>query len=128
MSDELTQEAEARPRMGVNACLWIGVLLPPLIWAIQMQLIYWAVRGACVRESNIRLYSVTTVALLLIVGSGMCAWFGSGRSRGREQAEWGAVISNSRFMFALGILSCAVFFLAVIAQGVALTIFNPCQL
>jgi hypothetical protein len=93
-----------------------------------MEINYWAVRGACVRGSNIRLYSVTVIALLLIVFSGLCAWLSVRRSSVGERVEWGAVVSNSRFMFTLGLLSCAVFFLAVMAQGIAAIILHPCQL
>jgi hypothetical protein len=128
MSEELTAERKVRPRLGVHAGLWIGVLLPPVIWALQMEVNYWAVRGACVRDSNIRLYSVTAIALLLIVVSGLCAWIGERRSGAGERVEWGTVVSNTRFMLALGLFGCAVFFIAVLAQGFAAIVFNPCQL
>jgi hypothetical protein len=128
MSDELIEEGKGRPRMGVTPELWIGVLVPPLVWALQMQINYWAVRGACVRGSNTRLYAITLVALLLILLSGVCAWLGARRSVAGERVEWGAVVSNSRFMLALGLSICAVFFIAVMAQGIAAIIFNPCQL
>ena len=114
--------------MGIHAGLWVGVLLPPIIWALQMQINYWAVRGACARGGNIRLYSVTIIALLMIIFSGLCALIGDRRSNSDGRVEWGALISSSRFMFALGILGCAVFFLAVMAQGIAAIVFHPCQL
>ena len=126
MTDELTAEGNVRPHMGVNAGLWVGVLLPPVIWALQMQINYWAVRGACARGGNSRLYSVTSSALLMIIFSAFCAWIGARRARGR--VEWGALVSSSRFMFALGLLDCAVFFMAVMAQGIAALLFHPCQL
>lgn len=128
MTDELIQESEARPSMGVHPGLWIGVLLPPVIWALQMQINYWAVRGACARGGNPRLYAVTLIALLLIVFSGLCAWIGARRSNGDGRVEWGARVSSSRFMLALGLLGCAVFFVAVMAQGIAAIVFHPCQL
>jgi hypothetical protein len=127
MTDELAEESQARPSMGVSAALWAGVLFPPAIWAIQMQLNYWAVRGACARGSNLRLNAITLVALLLIALTGLCAWTSGYRSAEVARVEWGAVVSNSRFMMILGILMCAIFLLAVIAQGVAGIVFNPCQ-
>ena len=128
MGDELTEEGNARPAMGLRPGLWIGVLMPAVIWAVQMQLNYWAVRGACVRGSNIRLLSVTLIALMLIVSSEVCAWIGARRSTASERAEWGVLVSNSRFMLALGLLSGAIFFSAVMAQGIAAIILHPCQL
>ena len=130
MSNDLTQqnqtESPARPRMGMSVGLWIGLLVPPAIWAIQMQLNYWAVRGACVRESNVRLYAVTILALLIIVASAFTAWSTGGRSQERQNGE--TAISNGGFMLALDLLCGAIFFLAVLAQGIAATVFNPCQL
>lgn len=128
MTNDLTEEGNARPNMGLHPGLWIGLLLPPVIWAVQMQLIYWAVRGACARGGNGRLYPVTIVALLLIIFSALCAWLGAQRSRAGERVEWGALVSTSRFMLALALLSAVVFFLAVVAQGIAPMIFHPCQL
>ena len=128
MTDELTQESKVRPRMGVHVGLWAGVLLPPIIWALQMQINYWAVRGACARGGNIRLYSVTSIALLMIIFSGLSAWIGARRSNDGRRVEWGALVSSSRFMFALGLLDCAVFFMAVMAQSIAAIVFHPCQL
>jgi hypothetical protein len=128
MSDDLTEESRARPSMGVPASLWVGLLLPPIVWALQMQLNYWAVRGACVRGSNLRLYAVTAIALLLIFFSGLCAWIGARRLAEDRRVEWGAVVSNSRFMFTLGILSCAIFLIAVVAQAIAAIVLHPCQL
>jgi hypothetical protein len=127
MSDNLI-ENNRRPSMGVHPGLWIGLLLPPVIWALQMQINYWAVRGACVRGSNIRLYSVTAIALMLIVFCALCAWIGARRSSAGDRVAGPTVVSNSRFMFALGLLSGAVFFIAVMAQGMAAIVFHPCQL
>ncbi|MDX6614271.1 MAG: hypothetical protein QOD75_3457 [Blastocatellia bacterium] len=114
--------------MGVHPGLWIGVLVPPVVWALQMQINYWAVRGACARGGNLRLYSVTSIALFMIILSGICAWIGARQSNNGERVEWGPLVSSSRFMFALGLLDCAVFFMAVMAQGIAAVVIHPCQL
>jgi hypothetical protein len=128
MTEELTQEGQARPSMGVHAGLWVGVLLPPVIWALQMQINYWAVRGACARGGNTRLYFVTGIALLVIICSGFSAWIGARRSSASGKVEWGALVSSSRFMFSLALLLGAVFFMSVMAQGIAAIVIHPCQL
>ena len=128
MTDELTKEGKARPAMGIHPGLWIGVFGPPLVWALQMQVIYWAVRGACVRGNNHRLYAVAIVALIIILFSEWCAWLAADRSAAPSRAEWGSLVSSSRFMLALGLLCGAVFFIAVVAQGIATVFFHPCQL
>jgi hypothetical protein len=93
-----------------------------------MQINYWSVRGACARGGNLRLYSVTSIALLMIIFSGVSAWIGARRSNDGDRVEWGALVSSSRFMFALGLLDCAVFLIAVMAQGIAAIVIHPCQL
>ena len=128
MTEQLAEEGKARPRTGIPAGLWVGVLLPPIVWALQMQINYWAVRGACARGSNTGFYAVIVIALLLIAFSGLFAWTDARRSGFGGRVEWGTVVSNSRFMLALGLLCGAVFFVAVVAQGLAAVVFHPCQL
>jgi hypothetical protein len=128
MSDQLTEQQQSRPSMGVHPTLWLGLLLPPIVWAVQMQLNYWAVRGACARGDNVRLYAVTLIALLIIVLSGLVAWVGANRITGDQRFEQAGVITNQKFMLALALFGTGIFILAVAAQGIAAIVIHPCQL
>ena len=132
MSDNRKQmdqgDSHSRPRMGMSVGLWIGLLVPPAIWAIQMQLNYWAIRGACVRGSNVRLYAVTVVSLLIVALSAFTAWSSGTRAQERHKGKDETAASSRGFMLELDLLCCAIFFLAVLAQGIAAALFNPCQL
>jgi len=108
--------------------MWIGPLLPAVAWAVQMQLNYWLLRGACARASNLALRSVFLVAIVSVFIGGLGCWLAWLRlkdiwpTRHREQQE------RSRFLAVLSLLMAAMFLLVIIAQGVATLIFDPCQL
>ena len=115
-----------RPRAGY--AMWIGPLLPAIAWAVQMQLNYWLLRGACARSSNLALRSVFLVAVVSVFVGGLGCWLAWLRLKDiwptshREQQE------RNRFLAVLGLLMAAMFLLVIIAQGAATLIFDPCQL
>jgi hypothetical protein len=107
--------------------LWVGVLLPPIAWAVQMEINYSLVRRACVVERNAALYAVTLVALVLMLVTALISlstWKKLGAGWPGDSADQQTRI---RFLAVLGLLSNGIFFLATAAQGLATIIFNPCQ-
>ena len=108
--------------------LWTGVLLPPTVWALQMQINYVLVRKACAQGSTVGLYVVTIVALAAAVLSALIAltnWRRSGPAWPNGAAD---LLSRSRFLAVLGLLMSAMFFVVILAQGIATVVFPPCQL
>jgi hypothetical protein len=107
--------------------LWMLVVAPPIIGAIQMQTNFVLVRQACSAQRNVGLYAVTIVAAVLTVATAMAAvviwkragvvWPGDGED----------VPTQVRFISVLGMLSSAMTFLMIIAQGIAAIGFDPCQ-
>ena len=108
--------------------LWIGVLLPPIIAAIQMEADYVLVRQACAAHQGIALYAVTGGAALFTFASGLfslVAWRRFGAAWPGESAD---VITRGRFIAVLGMMSSGLFLLLILAQGIATLYFHPCQL
>ncbi len=107
--------------------LWVLVVVPPIIGAIQMQANFVLVRQACSAQGNVSLYVVTIVAAALIVATAIVAvviwkragvvWPGDGED----------VATQVRFISVLGMLSSAMTFLMIVAQGIATIGFDPCQ-
>ncbi len=108
--------------------LWLLVVAAPVIVAAEMQTNFVLVRQACSMQRNLALYAVIVVAMILTIATAVLAisiWR-------REGAAWpteaGDVATRIRFIAMLGILSSAMSFLVIVAQGIATVHFDPCQL
>jgi nicotinamide riboside transporter PnuC len=107
--------------------LWTGLLAGPLVWLMQLQAAYVLVGWACKSNSQLLLYLVTLVALLLVAGAGLLSWR-CWKQTGRDWPnEAGGVVPRSRFMAVLGVLTSALFFVLILAQGIPNFIFTPCM-
>ena len=103
----------------------MGMLLPPIIWAMQMQANYVLVRYECTSGRKLTMLSILCVSLAIIFVGFILALVNfivpsadlPERARVREH-----------FMAQLGLLSSGTFFLVTLAQGFAVLLFHPCQL
>ena len=108
--------------------LWIGVLLPPLVTAAEMEINYVLVRQACAAQRSLMLYAVVIVALSVVVLSGLTSaviWRRTGATWPSESAD---VVSRARFISVLGMMSSAISLALILAHGIATVKFDPCQL
>jgi hypothetical protein len=113
---------------GAVLALWAGILIPAFAWAIQMQAAYLLVQRACMSGRNTLLHVVTVVALLITFGAGIVAWR-KWQEAGRDEPDESAgPTPRGRFMAVLGLLMSAMFFLVILAQGIASFVLHPCQL
>lgn len=104
-----------------------SILLPALIWATQMEANYALVRRACSAQRSLSLHLVTLAALLLTVSSLGIAWNSWRRSGKRWPNEFADTAARIRFLAVLGLLTGSIFFLVILAQGIATVFFHPCQ-
>lgn len=108
--------------------LWVLVIAGPAILAAEFQANFVLVRQACSMQRNITLYAVIIVAMLLTIATVVIAvsiWRRVGPSWPRDAVD---VASRIRFIAVLGILSSAMSFIVILAQGIATVHFDPCQL
>ena len=108
--------------------LWLLVIVGPAIVAAEQQANFVLVRQACSMQRNVELYVVTIVALLLTIATAMVAvsiWRRTGAEWPTEASD---LANRIRFISVLGILSSAMSFVVILAQGIATVVFNPCQL
>lgn len=108
--------------------LWIGVLLPPLITAAEMEANFVLVRQACAAQRNLMLYVVVCVALIIVALSGFASaviWTRRGATWPNESAD---VVTRAKFISVLGMMSSAISFALILAHGIATLKFDPCQL
>jgi hypothetical protein len=108
--------------------LWIGVLLPLLVTAAEMELNFVLVRQACATQRSLALYAIVIVALVVVALSGfVCAlmWRRRGATWPSESAD---IVTRARFISVLGMMSSAISFALILAHGIATLRFDPCQL
>jgi p-aminobenzoyl-glutamate transporter AbgT len=120
--------AERLPRPEGLLALWVSVVAPPLIFAIQMATNYALVRHACSDRRQVALYCVNGGALLLLIICALVAMATWRRNGTIWPDEGGGPVDRSRFLSAIGLLDCALFAVATVAQGIAVVYFDPCQL
>ena len=119
----MEQEQATTPRG-----LWLLVIAGPALVALEQQANFVLVRQACSMQRNVALYVVTIVAMLLTSATamiGVSIWRRTGAAWPTEATD---LENRIRFIAVLGILSSAMSFLVILAQGIATVNFDPCQL
>lgn len=105
------------PAVGRNFMLWVYVLGPPLLWFVQMQTEYSLVHWAAVTGHRAVLQIVPVVFLVAVIALGIAAGMGARKLRQNG--------SRGRFMAHLGVLTCGLFLLAIVAQWAAANTLQP---
>ena len=101
--------------------LWTGILAGPLAWTVQLSLSYPLAQLAChagIASQHPRaLHAISAAALLTVVAAGLLA-----------STLWRrGVHERQRFMALLGVLSCILFALVVVATWVPSFIVHNCE-
>jgi hypothetical protein len=106
---------------------WLALLAPPLAWALGLVAKYALVPFVCGSGDTIWTHLVSIVTLAVAAGAGVLAW-GLYQDAGREwPGESAQPVVRSRFMAALGVLSAALFGIAIVAQWITSAFLNPCM-
>ena len=108
--------------------LWLLVVVGPLLVAVEQQANFVLVRQACSMQRNVALYAVVVVAMLLTIVTAMIGLSIWRRTGADWPTEAGDLANRIRFISVLGIMSSAMSFLVIVAQGIATINFDPCQL
>ena len=109
---------------GGNLMLWVDVLGAPAAFLCQLQVSYMIVPWACTSGHNVvpRISWIPFFLIAAAVGILACRdWSRLCAFRADDPA-----IARCRFMALLGIMTGALFALAILAQGCATFIINPC--
>jgi hypothetical protein len=115
--------ATERPHSpGSSGLLWFGLLAPPLLMLLNLQLSYMMTPWAC-RTGNRGPMIVVTVCILLVdllAGAGAAL---------RLRRDWldDTVVSRPGFMAMLGVLGSALFAAVLIAQWLPHAYLSACQ-
>ena len=126
----MTERIEAKPKKIDKSGalrLWIGMLLPPIAWGVQLQSLYLTSEFGCRSSDFTWNHVVVVVALVISIVAGVIAcgeWTASGAS---DEAEGGDQMSRRRFMSLLGVLTSALFSITILAQWLPTLMGVPCD-
>jgi hypothetical protein len=101
-----------------------GVILPPLAWFAALNANWMLVAPACARGSSWPFYAVTLATFLLALAAGTVSWR---TFRAASPAGESVTALRTRFLGGLGLLSSALFSVAIVAQAIASLVVGPCQ-
>jgi hypothetical protein len=125
MSENVKTDEPAPPAKALN--LWIGMLLPPIVWAAQLQTLWLTSEYGCFTSSFKWNHLVSIISLVL---SAFGTWLAFS-----EYKRWGAdqeddssdPRSRRRFMAMLGILTGLLFTIVIFAQWLPTLLGVPCD-
>lgn len=107
--------------------LWLGLLLPPIFWALQMLINYALVGFECFGGRRLSMILVSVLALIIAVSAG-----GVSLNTWRKLGNWGedsiSTLSTNKFLAFLGLLSGGLFTLVIVAQLIGTILLHPCLL
>jgi hypothetical protein len=121
--DPRTDVPDARQIRG----LWVGLLLAPIAFLINLEVAYALVPTACSSGNELPVHLVHLLCLLLTLYGFLSAWRGWKATGGVWSDEAGGPLARSRFMAGVGLLVSAMFVLVIVAQWIPSFVLDPCQ-
>ena len=106
--------------------MWTGVLAPPLIFLMHLELAYILVPLAC-ETGTLMAHATMAVAIALVLAAGLLA-LRPIRDHGRRWPDESAsLLSRDRFLAVLGALISVFVALALVAQWLPMFFLSPCR-
>jgi hypothetical protein len=107
--------------------LTLGVVLGPLAALANQQVIYIVNMWACGHRERVVMHVVPILFLVVVAATGVAAhrnWRALGRG---FEDELGSIEARSRFIAWLGIAISAFSGIVILAQWLAIFVFDPCM-
>jgi hypothetical protein len=107
--------------------LFIGLLVPPIAFLIDLEVAYALVPTACSTRNPLLVHLVHLACLLLVVFAWVTAWRCWKATGSTWPAEEGGPLGRSRLLAGIGVLMSALFALVILAMWLPSFILDPCQ-
>jgi hypothetical protein len=107
--------------------LWTGILAGPIAWAFDLTASYAFVKWVC-HTGTYGVLSLITAASLAVVGvAAAISWTALRRTVHDVPTDGGRPRQRARFMAVLGLASCALFALQILAGAIPHGVLDACQ-
>lgn len=115
------------PNAGEIRNLWIGVLVPPIVFLIDLEVAYALVPTACSTRNRLPVHLVHLASLLLM----LFAWVTARRCWKATGSTWpveeGGPLGSRRLLAGIGMLLSGFVALVIVAMWIPSFILDPCQ-
>ena len=107
--------------------LWTGILAAPMAWAFNLTASYASVKWVCHTGSYGVLPLITVVSLALVGAAAAISWIALMRTAHDVPTDGGRPRQRARFMAMLGLASCGLFALQILAGAIPHWVLDACQ-
>jgi hypothetical protein len=107
--------------------LWTGILAGPIAWAFDLTASYASVKWVCHTGTNGTLPLITLASLAVVGIAAVISWKSLRRTTHDVPTDGGRPRQRARFMAVLGLASCALFALQIIAGAIPHWVLDACQ-
>jgi len=108
------------------ALLWAGILAGPVAWALDLTISYSIVKWTCGSQHTSVLHLITLAALLMTAAGAVASWTALQRVPHEGTEDGPRPIDRGRFMALLGLVTCALFALAMIGNTLPRLMLDAC--
>jgi hypothetical protein len=109
-----------------RAALWFAFLGGPIAWSARLLSSYPMVPVACRLESTLPLNVITGLTALIASAAVVTGWVAYRRVRAGGPGGLGDAYARARFMAIAGVMISALFTYAILAEGLAPFLHDPC--
>jgi hypothetical protein len=107
--------------------LWTGILAGPLAWAFDLMTSYAAVKWVCHTNHYGVLQLITIASLAVVIGAAALSWTALIHTTPDVPTDGGRPRQRARFMAVLGLASCGLFALQILAGAIPHWVLDACQ-
>jgi hypothetical protein len=107
--------------------LWTGILAGPIAWAFDLTASYAIVKWVCHTQQYAVLPLITIASLVLVLAGAAISWTAMIRTVNDAPTDGGRPRERARFMAVLGLASCALFALQILAGAIPHWVLDACQ-
>jgi hypothetical protein len=107
--------------------LWTGILAGPIAWAFDLTASYAVVKWVCYTRSDFILPLITIASLAAVVVGATISWAALMRTTNDVPTDGGRPRQRARFMAVLGLASCGLFAVQILAGAIPHWMLDACQ-